>query len=51
MTKLTELVAALPSGTLEEVHNASQDTAKMITGIGCIAIVVVIALFWAHKKK
>ena len=50
MTKLVELVAVLPAGVQEEVHKASQDTAKMILGTGCILIIVVAALIWAYKK-
>jgi hypothetical protein len=45
MYKIAVLIA-----TSEPVHEASQETAKLITGIGCIMIIVVCALFWAYKK-
>jgi len=45
-----KLIAALPTELVEQANDSSQDSKNLAVGIGCIAVIVIAALFWAHKK-
>jgi threonine dehydrogenase-like Zn-dependent dehydrogenase len=49
MGKIVEIFAALPVGTLEQLDEA-QETKNLVVGIGCIALMAIAALYWAHRK-